>query len=245
MALRGLIFDLGGTLVEYETPRAWEWPGLEAFRATLEGFGYRLPSTEALLAVHERRVENLYRRLEQDPHATQTQDQIFGAILAEAGVTLKPAQFDMARARYYQACRENVRPVPGAHETLKAVSARGLRVASASNTHWPGAQLDQVLDALDIGRYLPVRLYSADEAAWKPWPAIFERALAALSLKPEEAAYVGDLPQADVRGAHAAGMRAVWLNRRALEPVDGLLPDATIHALPELLDVVSRWMTEP
>lgn len=245
MTLHGVIFDLGGTLVEYGGPRDWEWPGLEAFRKALEGFGYRAPATETLLAVHERRIANLYQRLEEDPDATQTQDQIFGAMLAEAGISLSQVQWDEARARYYYACREHIRAVPHAQEMLKAVSARGLRLAAASNTHWPGVEIDRFLDDLGIGAYVPARFYSADEAAWKPWPGLLQRALAALDLPPDAVVYVGDLPQYDVRAARRAGMRAVWLNRRDAAMMDGLTPDATIRALPELLDVVDRWVGVP
>lgn len=245
MALRGVIFDLGGTIVEYEGPRAWEWPGLEAFRQTLIDFGYAdTPSTEALLNVHIRLIEDLYRRLEQDPHASLTQDQVFQAMLAEGGIALTPAQRDAALARYYEVSHSHVRLLPGARETLQAVQARGLRLAALSNTQWPGRELDLTLDVLGVKPYLPVRVYSADVGVWKPWPAIFERALAALDLKPEETAYVGDVPRFDVKGAHGVGMRAVWLNRQGNAPVDGLVPDATIHTLPELLDVVDRWMRE-
>jgi HAD superfamily hydrolase (TIGR01509 family) len=242
MILRGVIFDLGGTLVEYQTPRGWEWPGLVAFRQCLVDFGHQPSPTEVFLAVHECRVADLCQRLEHDPHATQTQDEVLEAMLDEAGIALSPAEWEEARERYYRACQANARLVPGAQETLRAVCARGLRVGSLSNTHWPGARLDQALDALGVAQYLPVRFYSADEGAWKPWPAIFERALRALDLKPEEAAYVGDLPIYDVRGAHGAGMRAVLFSRGGLAPADALTPDATINTLPELLDVLDHWM---
>ena len=245
MALQGVIFDVGGTIVEYDGARGWEWPGLDAFRETLVRFGHDAPTTEACLAVHEREVENFYQRLELDPHANHTHDEIFSAILAEAGVTLTPAQWDEARTAYYRASHAHVRLVPGIVETVRGVVARGLRVGVVSNTTWPGPELDRLLDNLGVGAHLPVRFYSADEAAWKPWPHIFERALAALGLAPAEAAYVGDVPAFDVRGAQCAGMRAVWLNRRGRPPADGLVADATIGALPDLLPVVDRWMAEP
>ncbi|ELZ20201.1 HAD-superfamily hydrolase [Halosimplex carlsbadense 2-9-1] len=45
----------------------------------------------------------------------------------------------------------------------------------------------------------------------KPHPEPFERALDALGTAPERTAYVGDRHDGDVVGAHAAGMRSVWV----------------------------------
>ena len=46
----------------------------------------------------------------------------------------------------------------------------------------------------------------------KPDPRIFERALARARVAPGEAVYIGDLYSIDVRGARAAGLRAVLLD---------------------------------
>lgn len=51
----------------------------------------------------------------------------------------------------------------------------------------------------------------------KPDPAIFLAGCDALGLPPAECAYVGDLPDVDALGAHAAGLRAVWLDRPVTE----------------------------
>jgi 2-haloacid dehalogenase/putative hydrolase of the HAD superfamily len=61
---------------------------------------------------------------------------------------------------------------------------------------------------------------SEDVGAYKPDPAMFGRALAALGLGPGEVLHVGDSLAADVHGAHAAGIRAAWVNRygRAMPP---------------------------
>ena len=68
----------------------------------------------------------------------------------------------------------------------------------------------------------------------KPHPSIFEAALSALGVTPEETAMVGDSVHDDIEGARAMGMRAFLLDR------DGLVPDAkdridTLLALPAAL----------
>ncbi len=68
----------------------------------------------------------------------------------------------------------------------------------------------------------------------KPHPSIFEAALDALGVEPEEAAMVGDSYEDDIEGARALGVRAILLDR------DGLHVDAedridTLLALPAAL----------
>lgn len=242
--LKGVIFDLGGTLVEYHTPRGWEWEGLEAFRAYLSDRGYDAPPVETLLGVHERLVEDLHQRLQTDPRATLTQDDIFRAMLAETGITLAPSDWEAARERYYQASMTGKSALPGAVETLRALQGRGLALAALSNTVWPAPRLDALLERLGLLPYLPVRLYSCEEAAWKPWPDIFRRTLHALDLAPGEAAYVGDYHEFDIKGAQGAGMRAVWFRRPGRVALENVVPDAQIDALPELLDVVEAWSSD-
>ena len=68
----------------------------------------------------------------------------------------------------------------------------------------------------------------------KPHPSIFEAALQALAVSPDEVAMVGDSYEDDIEGARALGIRAILLDR------DGLRPEApdridTLLALPAAL----------
>ena len=58
-----------------------------------------------------------------------------------------------------------------------------------------------------------------------------------LSLAPHEVAYVGDHYTTDAVGAHAAGLRAYWLNRTALEQTteNGITTIPTLKYLCTLL----------
>ena len=75
----------------------------------------------------------------------------------------------------------------------------------------------------------------------KPHVAIFQHALEALDVAPEEAVMVGDSLLADVAGAQAMGMTAVWKKNHAspadsgLDANDGsITPDYTIEAMGDL-----------
>jgi putative hydrolase of the HAD superfamily len=59
---------------------------------------------------------------------------------------------------------------------------------------------------------------SGDLGVAKPSAAIFAHALEALGVAATEAVMVGDSLERDVRGAQAAGIRGIWLNRDGARP---------------------------
>ena len=52
--------------------------------------------------------------------------------------------------------------------------------------------------------------------------------------------FVGDRPLDDIRGAQHAGLRTVLRLVPGLPP-GPVRPDATIHRLPELVDLLDAW----
>ena len=93
---------------------------------------------------------------------------------------------------------------------LKALARRGTPTAVVSN--WD-SRLHPVLHGLGITEFLQFVVTSGEFGAEKPDPAIFQTAVARLGLAPDQVLHVGDSLQDDVRGAQAAGLRAVWLRR--------------------------------
>ena len=75
-----------------------------------------------------------------------------------------------------------------------------------------------------------VSLNARQIGAAKPQPRCFERLAQELQLPAGAIAYVGDDPQLDIDAARAAGLRTVWMNRRALTWPRDLAPaDLTVH----------------
>lgn len=71
----------------------------------------------------------------------------------------------------------------------------------------------------------------------KPDPALFHIACRALDCAPDEVVHLGDDAELDVRGARAAGLHAVWINRTSASwPGDD--PPVTV---PDL-DAFERWL---
>jgi putative hydrolase of the HAD superfamily len=69
------------------------------------------------------------------------------------------------------------------------------------------------LDRLGLTDRFDVLAISEAEGIAKPDPRIFTATLERLGCSADETVMVGDSWSADVEGAHAAGLRAIWLNR--------------------------------
>ena len=91
--------------------------------------------------------------------------------------------------------------------------------------------LDKLFDAIVVSGAVNKR---------KPSPEIFERALKALGVSASETVFVGDTLDADIEGAKAVGMKAVYIERR-IEKVEQVRPDKTIKSLSELPLVLERF----
>ena len=127
-------------------------------------------------------------------------------------------------------------------EALGRLQQAGLRLGVVSNSD---GRVEQALAAAGLRKYFDVVVDSALVGVEKPDPRIFQAALKALNVKPEEALYVGDLYHVDVVGARAAGIEAVLLGdavapaecrqARSLEElVDQLLSeDLTVRPISE------------
>ncbi|MFQ6197704.1 HAD family hydrolase [Streptomyces sp. NPDC000405] len=98
---------------------------------------------------------------------------------------------------------------PQTTAVLQMLTASGWDHVILSN-HVP--ELPAILDALRLMPYVYAVVNSARTGFEKPHPQAFELARAAAA--PAPCAYmVGDNPQADVAGAQAAGLHAIWVRR--------------------------------
>jgi putative hydrolase of the HAD superfamily len=69
------------------------------------------------------------------------------------------------------------------------------------------------LAASGLSHYFDAVVVSADYGVGKPDPAIYWHALSQLSQAPTRAVMIGDSFARDVKGAIAAGLQAIWMNR--------------------------------
>jgi putative hydrolase of the HAD superfamily len=98
----------------------------------------------------------------------------------------------------------------------------------------------ELLKIHDLDRLFDAIVVSAAVNKRKPSPEIFEHALKTLGVSASETVFVGDTLDADIEGAKAVGMKAVYIERR-IEKVEQVRPDKTIKSLSELPLVLERF----
>jgi len=103
--------------------------------------------------------------------------------------------------------------LPGAAETVRALVESGVRLAIISDTGYTtGAAQNRVLAKDGLLDCFVATVYSDECGHAKPHPKPFGLALGALGVPAARVLHVGDLEQTDVKGALAAGMRAVRID---------------------------------
>lgn len=65
----------------------------------------------------------------------------------------------------------------------------------------------------------------------------------AAGVEPSSIVHVGDSVEHDVAGAQAAGLRAIWLNRRGLPRPAGPVPDGEISSLADLPAAIEKLLS--
>jgi HAD superfamily hydrolase (TIGR01509 family) len=145
-----------------------------------------------------------------------------------------------ALAAYHGAWERTVEHDPVAEQVLRGCRDRGWKTGLLSNTHWPRDLHERWLQEAGLLDLLDVRVYTSDLPHMKPHPAAFGALLSALDVPAERAVFVGDRARDDVMGAQGAGMRAVLLTGRPVEPYD-IVPDASLPSLDALLDLLDSW----
>ncbi|MCD5983406.1 HAD family hydrolase [Pseudomonas sp. CDFA 610] len=94
---------------------------------------------------------------------------------------------------------------------------------------------------LGLADYFSFALCAEDLGIGKPDPAPFLEALRRGNVDASAAVHVGDHPNDDIAGAQRAGMRAIWYNPQGKAWDADQLPDAEIHNLSQLPEVLARW----
>jgi putative hydrolase of the HAD superfamily len=100
--------------------------------------------------------------------------------------------------------------------------------------------VDKLLKTHDLDKLFDAIVVSGAVNKRKPSPEVFERTLKALGVSASETVFVGDTLDADIEGAKAVGMKAVYIERR-IEKVEQVRPDQTIKSLSELPMVLERF----
>lgn len=243
MSIQAVIFDLGGTLIDWpdwdeDVLNRWglsydylvskgngrEWPGRDHYVEAMRG---------AELA-HWKRVNTV--------RSSNTPAEVLleGFQVLDCEVSRNELLF--ALDGYAQAVYGWAMVFPDAASTLLALRARGYRLGLLSNTWWAADWHNADLLMHGLNTLLDLVTYTSDLPYSKPHPEAFLTVCRRLQVEPENCVMVGDRLVDDVSGALKVGMRGVW--KKTLYPwpePDYIHPSATISSLSELLPLIGQW----
>ncbi|WP_410813732.1 HAD family hydrolase [Micromonospora sp. 067-2] len=198
--LKGLLLDFYGTVVEDDDAVMADIAEQVAARASVPVSGH------AVLAAWAREFEAVasgprFRSLRDSAMSSLT------SVMAEVGCAGDAAALCAAQLTYWRSPPLR----PGTRDFLAGVTVPICLVSDVDN-----ADLEAALAHHGLAFHAVVT--SEMVGAYKPDRAMFDRALATLGLTAHEVLHIGDSLTADVGGAHAAGIRTAWVNRRKQAP---------------------------
>jgi phosphoglycolate phosphatase len=178
--VRGVVFDLDGTLIDgYDGVAS----GVNAARAA---FGLGALSADELRGRVGRGLSHLMEEVV-GPEKAAEAVQIF-------------------RGVYDRVCVDQTRPAPALRETLAALRTRRYRLSVASNKPAPYSR--RILDRLGVSSMFDAIEGPETAGKLKPDPAMIDACLSAMNVRSDEALYVGDM-ELDVEAAARAGVAVV------------------------------------
>jgi len=241
VAIRGVLFDLDGTLWEKggaEGKPGFDWADITAIQASglaphFDEWGFNCDPAafvEAFL-VDLRALLNPptadHREPSWYPALCQTMSR-FGSVADE---TKADVIFDIVNDVPFH--HFGVQPFPDSAPALKALAARGLKLGAVTNNPKKASRLLREARDQGLPDVLEVMISSLDCGWRKPHHVPFQLALDALGLRPEETVYVGDTYENDVVPALELGMTAVL----RVPPDSPAQPGARHYTITSLLDL--------
>ena len=212
---RAILFDLDGTLYDRDA----------AVRKVVEVQHARFGDALAHIA----QPAYIERMMELDAHGHVERKIVYGTAAREFGL---PAEMVPELISHYW---ETFGPfcecfleVPA---TLEHLRARGIKLGIITNGTIQAQEMK--IRHLKLGPLINETVIAEREGIGKPDRRIFERALKRLGVSARDAWFVGDHPDADIRGAFEAGLAPVW--RCTVHWPRPVAPCREIRALDELI----------
>lgn len=214
--IRAVLFDLDGTLFDRDehilrmTHRQYE-----LFRSEMAGVA---------------RDRFVARTIELDCHGHGRPRDIFTVLVQDLGLSQ-----DLGRrleADFRSTFHANLVLPEDTLMTLRTLKDRGKRLGIITNG--PSQWQSRKLDSLGIRNFFDTVVISGEEGVEKPHPEIFARALERCQVAANQAAFVGDHPEADIQGALNAGLKPIWKRMPYWRAPDDV---AQVDKLSEILSV--------
>ncbi len=239
MPIKAVLFDMFDTLMLIEKDHEFYPPSIKRMYQYLNMRGVDVPFERfEQTYIHER--DKIFAKVDlsfEEPHFN-----------VRVAATLKALGYDYtvsspvvaeATDEFCIEFMKYVRIDPDAEATLKTLHQK-YKLGIISNFAIPEC-VHKLLKNSGIDKLFDVIIISGAVNKRKPAAEIFRSTLKLMNLSIEEAVFVGDTIDADIEGAKAVGMRAIYIERRAQKQSEKFLPDQTIKRLSELPAVLGRY----
>jgi beta-phosphoglucomutase family hydrolase len=190
----GFIFDMDGTLVDNMDHHSKAWGKL------LDENGLEMD------------LDDFLKRT-----AGQTSEEIIPAVFGDISDERITEIADRKEELYRDAYRPDRKPVPGLVEFLASAKQLGIKMAVA--TAGPNANMEFILDGLDLRQYFDAITTARDVKQGKPDPEIFLMSAEKLGVEPANCVVFEDAI-GGFEAAHRAGMRSVGI--ATVNPVEDI-----------------------
>lgn len=228
--LKHIFFDLDHTIWDFD--RNAEETLQELYHSyELKDLG--LHSADTFIEVYTRNNHALWA----DYHIGKISKEVlrktrFSKTFTDMGVSehLIPARFE---DDYVRICPTKTNLFPQAHETLSYLSSK-YTLHLISNGFQESTEMK--IEKTGLASYFHMIVISECVGCNKPDPAIFDFALKGANATVAESIMIGDSIEADIRGAQAFGMKAIFFNpERKEKPAD---VEHEITELKELMEIL-------
>jgi len=192
--IKAVLFDLDGTLYDRDA-------------AMLELAHDQFAAFKAQLEPRVDEPQFTSRFIELDDHGYASRSDVYRRLADEWGLD-NWLTVDLER-HFWEAYSRRCEMSADSWNTLHKLRSAGkcLGIVTNGQTEWQSRKID----GLGLGSFFDVVLISEQEGIRKPDVRIFDRARERCGIdQASETMFVGDHPEVDVAGAHAAGMVAVW-----------------------------------
>ena len=230
MKAKVVIFDVGGTLINYQG---------RSIREAMAGVDCPEPIAERVIEVLEK-----WPSISPLISCEISIPKIIERAFQDERMAISKTEFNRLVDMAFVITHTPFMLYPDVLETLAALKKKGIKLGIISNTQWPGALHARDLDHFQISHYFETMVWSHDFRFKKPCKNIFFNCLRKMNIAPDDTTiYVGNDVRDDIIGAYSAGMQSVWINRRENNPQRDLMRDLAISYweiwdLRQLIDLV-------
>ncbi len=242
--IRGVIFDLGSTLIRFEG----DWPillqdSLDLLIDQLQEDGLDFDRSEFRSAFELALEANDLQR--QSSQLERSTSSLLHETLNIFGYDeISPNIIGRGLKRFYGVSETHWQPMPALHEVLDELREEGRMLGIISNAGDVG-NVQRLIDKVNIRNYFDPIIISAAIGIRKPDPGLFEMVLDQWHVNPESVVMIGDRLEADILGAQAAGLHQIWIKPEA-EASDAtrITPEKIAETLVDIPGLIREFETK-